>query len=156
MNTRKSAPVQRSMISASTQCAEVGWYSKRVPGSQLQRHCENRASRRSRSSQSSGSNGARGNPDVCSITCSMVIVSLSFGANSGITAATGSVTSSRPFTDEDPHRARDDRLRRGEHDVARLDRRVAERAPHRDPAVARQRDLARRQAARVDVDAVPG
>ena len=27
MKVRKSPPVQRSMISASTQCAEVGWYS---------------------------------------------------------------------------------------------------------------------------------
>ena len=71
-------------------------------------------------------------------------------------AATGSVTSSEPFADQDPHRARDDGLRRGEHHVARLDRRVAERAPHRDPAVARQRDLARRQPLRVDVELHPG
>ena len=56
--SRKSEPETRSISSASTQCAEVGWYSKRVPGSQLHLHCAKRASRRSRSSQSSGANGA--------------------------------------------------------------------------------------------------
>ena len=45
-NARKSSPLTRSMSSASTQCADVGWYSNRVPGSQLQRHAANRASRR--------------------------------------------------------------------------------------------------------------
>ena len=36
--SRKSRPDARSISSASTQCAEVGWYSKRDPGSQLHRH----------------------------------------------------------------------------------------------------------------------
>ena len=67
-----------------------------MPGSQLQRQAENRASRRSRSSQSSGANGACGNPDVWSITCSTVIASLPFVANSGISAATGVATSTSP------------------------------------------------------------
>ncbi len=95
-NVRKSVFVQRSMISASTQCADVGWYSKREPGSQLQRQLAKRSRRRSRSSHSSGPNGARGKPDVCSITCSTVIDSFPFAANSGMYAATGNVMSTSP------------------------------------------------------------
>ena len=36
-NCRQSWPVTRSMSSARTQWAEVGWYSNRVPGSQFVR-----------------------------------------------------------------------------------------------------------------------
>ena len=139
MNARKSPPVQRSMISASTQCADVGWYSKRVPGSQLQRHFANRASRRSRSSQSSGVERRAREPRRVQHHLldgdHVLAVRRELGDRS---PRRGSVDVERAFTDQDPHRARDDRLRRREDHVARLDRRVAERAPHRDPAVARR------------------
>ena len=145
------APVARSMSSASTQCADVGWYSNAVPGSQLQRHFANRASRASRSSHSSGRNGACGNPDVWSITCSTVMTSLPFGAELGDVLGDAARRVDRALADQDPHRARDDRLGRGEDDVARVGRGVAERHGRRDPAVARERELARREDAGVDV-----
>ena len=71
------------MISARTQCADVGWYWYFVPGSQLSRHLANRSTRPSLVAPSSGGIGASGKPPVCSITCSTVITSLPFGANSG-------------------------------------------------------------------------
>src|SRR5438270_396125 len=81
-------PPVRSMSSASTQWADVGWYSNAVPGSQLSRHLENAARRLSRSAQSGGPNGARGKPLVCSITCSTVMTSLSWVPNSGMYSTT--------------------------------------------------------------------
>ncbi len=120
--SRKSDPVMRSINSASTQCADVAWYSKRVPGSQLQRQLAKRASRRSLSSQSSGSNGAPGKPDVCSITCSMVITSFPFDAELGDDLGDATRHVDRAFPHQDPHRRRDDGFRRREDDVARLGR----------------------------------
>ncbi len=76
------------MSSASTQWAEVGWYSWAVPGSQLSRHFANASRRRSRSAHAGGPSGARGNPDVWSITCSTVTTSLPLVANSGMYSAT--------------------------------------------------------------------
>ena len=66
-------------------------------------------------------------------------------------SATRRVGSIAPFADEDPHGARDDRFGRGEDDVARVGRGVAEGHRGRDPAFTRQRELARREDARVDV-----
>ena len=77
-------PVTRSMSSASTQCAAPGWYSKRVPGSQLSRHFAKRSSRPSRVAQSRGPIGAVGKPEVWVSSCSTVTTSLPLVANSGI------------------------------------------------------------------------
>src|SRR4051812_17286170 len=76
------------MISASTQCAEVAWYSYRVPGSQVSRHSAKRSSRLSRVAQRGGPSGAYGKPAVCSITCSTVTTSLPLVPNSGMTSTT--------------------------------------------------------------------
>ena len=72
------------MISTSTQCADSGWYSYAESGSQFRRQPAIRATRRSRVVASARGIGAYGNPDVCSITCSTVMPSLPFGANSGM------------------------------------------------------------------------
>ena len=53
--------------------------------------------------------------------------------------------------DQDPHRARDDGLRRREDHVARVGSRVAERHRGRDAAVAGDRELARGNDAGVDI-----
>ena len=82
-SSRKSLPVTALMISASTQCADVGWYSYRVPGSQLSRQFAMATSRDSDVSHCGGFSGACGKPDVCSITCSTVIWSLPFSPNAG-------------------------------------------------------------------------
>src|SRR5204862_1340631 len=55
------------------------------------------------------------------------------------------------LTHEDPHRARDDGLGRREDDVARRGRGITERHRYRKPAVARERELARRNVALVDL-----
>ena len=122
----------RSMISASTQCADVGWYSKRVPGSQLHRHFENRARRRSRSSQSSGAERRAREPRRVQHHLLDGDRVLAVRRELGDHRRDRQGHVERALTDQDPHRARDDRLRRREDHVARLDRRVAERAPHRD------------------------
>ncbi len=83
-SSQKLLSVTRSMISPSTQCAEVAWYSYRVPGSQLSRHSPNRFTRPSRVHQSGAPSGAWGKPAVWSITCSTVMTSLSFVPNSGM------------------------------------------------------------------------
>ena len=151
MNSRKSVPVTRSMSSASTQCADVGWYSKRVPGSQLQRHCANRASRRSRSSQSSGAERrareARRVQHHLLDGDDVLAVRPELGHELGDAAR----HVDRALAHQDPHRRRDDRLRRREDHVARLGRGRAERDPHRELPVARERELARRKAAFVDL-----
>ncbi len=84
------------MISASTQCADVGWYWNTVPGSQLRRQRAKAAQRPSLVAPARGARGAIGKPDVCSITCSMVMTSLPFVPNSGTTSTTGTDTSTRP------------------------------------------------------------
>ncbi len=67
------------MISASTQCADVGWYSKVEPGSQFSRQLANFSTRPSRVHCCGGPSGAYGKPEVCSITCSTVIDVLAVG-----------------------------------------------------------------------------
>src|SRR3954470_10469377 len=89
-------PVTRSMISTSTQCADVGWYSNVEPGSQLSRHSANFSTLPSRVHCWGGPSGAYGNPDVCSITCSTVIASLPFVGNSGMKSATSWCSSTSP------------------------------------------------------------
>ena len=61
----------------------------------------------------------------------------------------------RALADEDPHRARDDGLRRREDHVARVGRGRSERHRRGDTAVARERDLTRRHDAGVDIGLRP-
>ena len=84
------------MISASTQCADVGWYWYFVPGSQFRRHAANAAVRPSLVAPLSGRSGASGKPAVCSITCSIVMTSLPLVPNSGMTSVTLAPTSTAP------------------------------------------------------------
>src|SRR5688500_12394803 len=84
------------MISASTQCADVGWYSYCDPGSQLNRHFANAAIRPSCVNHCGGPIGACGNPHVCSITCSTVTTSLPLVPNSGTYSTTRLETSTLP------------------------------------------------------------
>ena len=84
------------MISASTQCADVGWYSKIEPGSQFSRQLANFSTRPSRVHCCGGPSGAYGNPEVCSITCSTVMTSLPFVANSGMKSVTSWCSSTSP------------------------------------------------------------
>ena len=105
---RKSFPVFRSMISASTQWALVAWYSNFDPGSQFRRHWANRESRRSRLSHSVAAIGASlsrrktstsctiGNPPMWSITCSTVMFSFPFVPSSGMMSLTFSSILRRP------------------------------------------------------------
>ncbi|CAB4870906.1 unannotated protein [freshwater metagenome] len=72
------------MSSASTQCADVGWYSNLVPGAQLVRHFKNAARRPAEVPPSRALSGAEGKPEVWSITCSTVMRSLPLPANSGM------------------------------------------------------------------------
>ena len=95
-SSRKSLPVTASMISANTQWADVAWYSKRVPGSQLRRHPAIFCLRDVRSLQAGGPIGAYGNPEVCNITCSTVMASLPLSPNSGKYVVTGSAMSTSP------------------------------------------------------------
>src|SRR3990170_1382110 len=84
------------MISDSTQCADVAWYSKRLSGAQFSRQRPNASSSLPRSPQCSGANGANGNPLVCSRTCSTVTTSLPLLPNSGTISATRSSSRSSP------------------------------------------------------------
>ena len=84
------------MSSTSTQWAEVGWYWKRVPGSQLRRQAENRPRRASTVLPVERVEGAVGNPQVWSRTCSTVMASLSLVPNSGMWSATRSSSPSAP------------------------------------------------------------
>ena len=145
------SPMTRSISSASTQCADVGWYSKRVPGSQLHRpfreprepalaivpvERRERRAREARRVQHHLLDGDR-----------VLAVRRELGHELGDAAR----HVDRAFAHQDPHRGRDDRLRRGEDDVARLRRGVAERDPDGELAVTRERDLARGNAAFVDL-----
>ena len=90
----------RSRSSTSTQWAEDGWYSKRVPGSQFSRQRAKAAQRPSLVSPAVTSIGALGKPEVWSITCSMVTTSLPLVPNSGTRSTTrleGSISPS-PIT----------------------------------------------------------
>ena len=151
--SRKSMPPSRSMMSASTQCAEVAWYSKRVPGSHSSSHSANVARRAAGSAPSISGITAFGKPAVCSITCSTVTASLPLAANSGTYSATGRVHVEQAVADQQPHRRRHDRLRAREDAVPGVVRRVAERLEGDQLAVAGDRQLARRQPAALHVGA---
>jgi len=84
------------MISARTQCADTGWYSVLVPGSQSRRQLANRESRPADVAPSSGRIGARGKPAVWVIRCATVTPCLPFAANPGTTSATTVSGDSRP------------------------------------------------------------
>src|SRR5262245_27440369 len=84
------------MISTSTQCADVGWYSYADPGSQFSFHDANCSTLPSRVHHAGGPSGAWGKPDVCSITCSSLMTSFPFVANSGMYSDTGLLMSTAP------------------------------------------------------------
>ena len=94
--SRKSSPVTRSSSSASTQWADDAWYSKRVPGSQLSRQRAKASQRPALVSPAVTSIGACGKPAVWRSTCSRVMTSLPFVANSGISSTTRWDGSRRP------------------------------------------------------------
>ena len=89
-------PVRSSQSAAITHMLELGWYSKREPGSQLRRQRAKRARSASREAQSLGPEGAWGKPAVWVKSCSTVTASLPFVANSGSTSATRSPRPSFP------------------------------------------------------------
>ena len=113
-----STPSTRAISSASTQCADVAWYSNRVPGSQLRRHFANAPRRPSRVDHCGGPSGACGKPDVCSSTCSSVTASLPFSPNSGMCSAMRSSRASEPSASSCQTVDGHDRLRAREDDVA--------------------------------------
>gem|GEM_PF-6930782 len=89
-------PLTRSIRSASTQCADVAWYSNRLPGSHSSRQVPNRRRRAAGSPPSIGPIGALGNPHVWSSNCSMVTAPIPPAASSGTHPAAGSASSSPP------------------------------------------------------------
>ena len=73
------------MSSASTQWADVGWYTNCVPGSKLSFHSAKRCEPAlTRSTTPAGRAAPPGTRDVCSITCSTVMASLPLVPNSGM------------------------------------------------------------------------
>ena len=141
----------RSINSASTQCAEVAWYSYVEPGSQFNRHLANASHRPSLVAPSSSRSGAIGKPDVCSMTCSMVIASLPFVPNSGMTSLTGAATSIRPSPISAHTAPATNALVAEKTTYARLVGRVAEGLEGDQFAVEGQRHLGRRQQSGVDL-----
>ena len=70
--------------SAQVALALDGWYSNFVPGSHWSRHLPKASRRPSVVAHFGGPSGAEGNPLWWSMTCSTVMTSLPFDANSGM------------------------------------------------------------------------
>jgi hypothetical protein len=84
------------MSSANTQWALVGWYWNAVPGSKVSRQRWKARMRPSLAAPSMTGMGACGKPEVCSITCSMVMTSLPLVPNSGMRSTTRAAGSMSP------------------------------------------------------------
>ena len=100
--------------------------------------------------------GAWGKPEVCSMTCSTVILSLPFAPNIRDVMNDRKADIYQPVADERPYRAGDERLRAGKHRVARVEVGVAERFVGDQLAVERERHLSRWKQTLVDLLAGSG
>ena len=114
-----------------------------------------RSSRPSRVHQTGAPIGAWGKPLVCSITCSTVMTSLPWLANSGMKSATFLAGIELALADELPHRAGHEDLGRREDHEAGLVVGVADGLEGGELAVLGHGDLGGREQAGVDLSREP-
>ena len=144
MTSRKSAsPLRRSISSASTQCADSAWYSKRVPGSHSSSQSVKRLIRVTGIGALDRIHRRVRKPGGVQQHLLDGDVLLAVARELRHVVRDRARDVEHAVADQQPDRRRDDRLRRGEEHEARVVGRVAERLEAQQLAVARDRDLAR-------------